>query len=157
MAGVCVPRCACSGSLRRNFHRSVRGVMGWISPHFANSYIRPPIRSSRPIIKPIPGHLTLRRSWSSGRNIALRCPDDAARQHDDDDIACPLFKLLNVNGTIGNHNPNVAKNNLDLAAVTKQSNRGRLRKAISFRIRVELSSLISLQGPTSNRIISRLV
>jgi len=87
--------------------------MGWISPHFAKSYIRPPIRSSRPIIKPIPGHLTRRRSWSSGRNIALRCPDDATRQHDDDDIACPLFKLLNVNGTIGNHNPNVAKNNLD--------------------------------------------
>ena len=72
-------------------------------------------------------------------------------------FACPLFKLLNVNGTIGNHNPNAAKNNLDLAAVTKQSNRGPLRKAISFRIRVELSSLISLQGPTSNRIISRLV
>ena len=56
-------------------------------------------------------------------------------------FACPLFKLLNVNGTIGNHNPNVANNDLDLAAVTKQSNRGRLRKAISFRFQWNPPSL----------------
>src|SRR5881227_2039899 len=36
--------------------------------------------------------LTVRRSWSSGRNIALRCPDDAARQHDDDDICLSVVQ-----------------------------------------------------------------